>query len=51
MLVTRYHGVWSIVAAFSEAPVIADVIADLRADLDHVVRAWTTAVTTLALRR
>lgn len=37
MLVTRYHGVWSIVAAFSEAPVIAEVIADLRTVLDHVV--------------
>jgi hypothetical protein len=24
MLVTRYHGVWSIVLAFNEAPVITD---------------------------
>jgi hypothetical protein len=30
MLVTRYHGVWIIVPAFNEEPVIADVIADLR---------------------
>ena len=30
MLVTRYHGVWIIVAAFNEAPVITGVIADLR---------------------
>jgi hypothetical protein len=30
MLVTRYPGVWIIVAAFNEGPVIADVIADLR---------------------
>jgi hypothetical protein len=30
MLVTRYHGGWSIVPAFNEVPVIADVIADLR---------------------
>ena len=26
MLVTRYHGVWIIVPAFTETPVIADVI-------------------------
>jgi hypothetical protein len=30
MLVTRYHGVWIIVPAFNEEPVVADVIADLR---------------------
>jgi hypothetical protein len=30
MLVTRYLGVWIIVPAFNEEPVIADVIADLR---------------------
>jgi hypothetical protein len=30
MLVTRYHGVWIIVPAFNEEPVVADVIADVR---------------------
>ena len=30
LLVTHYHGVWIIVAAFNEAPAITGVIADLR---------------------
>jgi polyprenyl-phospho-N-acetylgalactosaminyl synthase len=47
MLVTRYHGVWTTVSAFNETPVIADVIADLRTVLDHVVCVDDAVTTTL----
>jgi hypothetical protein len=46
LLVTRYHDIWSIVSAFNKAPVIADVIADLRTVVDQVV-CVTTAVATI----
>jgi hypothetical protein len=49
MLVTRQHGVWIIDPASNKAPVIADVIADLRRS-STMSAAWTTAVTTI-LRR
>ena len=45
MLVTRYHGVWIIVPAFTETPVIADVIVTF-ARSSTMSSVWTTAVTT-----
>jgi hypothetical protein len=45
MLVTRYHGVWIIVPAFTETPVIADVIVTF-ARSSTMSSAWTPPVAT-----
>jgi hypothetical protein len=47
MLVTRYYAVWILVPALNETSVIADVIADLGAVFDHVVRLADAITTTL----
>jgi hypothetical protein len=45
MLVRRYHGGWIIVPAFTQTPVIADVIVTF-ARSSTMSSAWTTAVAT-----